>query len=295
MTIEYFDYKNKRFYLCYYTAMSQISAARPQPSGFRYVVVTLICMSALPLLALPDYKHVGWFLLAAAAIALLRERRASFGRDMYVLIGALAALGLVPINTDISWGHMLFMGAIMTLVIAGPFLVTRHIFHDKHIVFPFRFGRKWRKREIAYVLLAAVVSYFLLPFYLAQGSYLNWGVTLDTSHVIRLFVGTNGLGIWDELFFIGTALALLRAHVPFWAANLAQATLFTTFLYELGFRGWGPFAIFVFALTQGYIFNQSKSLLYIVTIHLTIDFVLFLTLIHLHHPEYLRVFITSPF
>ncbi|MEK7153879.1 MAG: CPBP family glutamic-type intramembrane protease, partial [Patescibacteria group bacterium] len=125
--------------------------------------------------------------------------------------------------------------------------------------------------------------------------YLNWSVELDPSHIIRLFLGTNALGIWDEVFFVGVCLALLRQHMPFIWANCIQATLWTAFLYELGFRGWGPFAVFFFALSQGYIFKRSKSFLYIITVHLTIDFILFLVLIHLHHPEHLRIFVTSPF
>jgi hypothetical protein len=71
--------------------------------------------------------------------------------------------------------------------------------------------------------------------------------------------------------------------------------MWTSFLYELGFRGWGPLLIFPFALSQGYVFKTTKSLLYIITVHLTIDFMLFLVLIHLHHPEHLRIFLTSPF
>jgi membrane protease YdiL (CAAX protease family) len=215
---------------------------------------------------------------------------------MFLLAGMLALLGLIPINTDISYGHMLSMGSVLTLTVALPYLTSKYLFKDKVITFPFRFGRKWRKREIAYVFLAGIVSYFLLPFYLGTtGSYLNWSAELEPGKIIRLFIGTNALGIWDELFFVGVCLALLRQHIPFMWANLTQAFLWTTFLYELGFRGWGPPLIFLFALSQGLIFSRSKSLLYIITVHLTIDFILFLTLIHLHNPETLRIFITSPF
>ena len=216
-------------------------------------------------------------------------------RDIGVLVAAILVVVSTPINTNVDWLHMGQMGLAMALAVAGPFFITRRIFKERHIQFPLGFGRTWYKTEIFYVLVTAVIAYLLLPFYLGQGSYMNWSVQLDASHIIRLFIGTNALGIWDELFFVGTVLALLRAHLPFIWANLVQATLFTTFLYELGFRGWGPFVIFFFTLSQGYIFSKRKSFLYIVTIHLTIDFVLFLTLIHLHHPQYLRIFITSPF
>ena len=49
---------------------------------------------------------------------------------------------------------------------------------------------------------------------------------------VALFVGTNALGTWDELFFICTCFALLRRHLVDWQANLIQAVLFTSFLWE---------------------------------------------------------------
>lgn len=264
-------------------------------SRYKYAVVGVLCVSAPPLLAIPSLKWVGWVLLVIAVAALSLNYRTRFSRHMLVLAGALALLGVVPISTDISYGHMLVMGSILTATVALPFIITTYLFGDRVITFPFRFERRWYRREIAYVLFAGAAAYLIIPSYLANtGSYLNWSAILDPSHITRLFLGTNALGIWDEVFFVGVCLALLRQHLPFFWANLAQATLWTTFLYELGFRGWGPVPIFLFALSQGYIFQKSKSLLYIITVHLTIDFVLFLTLVHLHNPEHLRIFITSP-
>jgi hypothetical protein len=78
----------------------------------------------------------------------------------------------------------------------------------------------------------------------------------------------------------------------FWHANLAQAALWTAFLCELGFTGWGPIFIFGFALLQGWIFQKTHSLLYTLTIHLSLDFVLFISIIHSHHPELINIFIT---
>jgi len=216
-------------------------------------------------------------------------------RDIALLVTVFTFIGFTPINTSLGWLHMTQMGIVMVFAVAGPFLVTRLLYKEQHLRFPFHFGRSWYKREIAYILLAALFAYLVFPFYLGQGSYLNWEVALDPSHLVRLFIGTNALGIWDELFFIGTVLALLRTHIPFFWANLIQGICFTAFLYELGFRGWGPLIIFFFTISQGYIFSKSKSFLYILTIHLTVDFVLFLTLIHLHFPHHLRIFITSPF
>lgn len=262
----------------------------------RYGVAGLLCTAAPFLLAIPSYKWLGWLLLLWALLTSAIYYKSRFGRHMLLLAGMIALLGLIPINTDISYGHMLSMGSVLIATVALPYLMSRYVLRDKVIAFPFKFGRKWRRREIAYIFVAALTSYLLMPYYLATtGSYLNWSADLELSKVIRLFLGTNALGIWDELFFVGICLALLKQHLPFLWANVIQAALWTTFLYELGFRGWGPPLIFLFALSQGYIFNRSKSLLYIITVHLTIDFILFLTLLHLHNPHILRIFITSPF
>lgn len=276
--------------------MTSDSIHEPAPS-IRTATACLIAAATPPLLAIPEFKLLGWILLGLGAILLLTYRRSRFGRHMLLLVSMLAVLGLVPIDTTVTYGHIFVMGSVLALTILIPYFVARDWFKEKLLItFPFRTGRRWYRKEIGYILFAGTAAYFLIPYYLGTtGSYLNWSVELEPSFILRLFLGTNGLGIWDELFFVGVCLALLRHHVPFVWANLAQATMWTAFLYELGFRGWGPIPIFIFALTQGIVFKNTKSLLYIITIHLTIDLILFLALIHLHHPEYLRIFVTSPF
>src|SRR5262249_46380897 len=143
-------------------------------------------------------------------------------------------------------------------------------------------------------VFTALIAYLLLPFYLRNtGSYVNWTVVPGTSHIIRLFLGTFMLGAWDEIFFVATVLAIFRQYLHFWYANVLQAALWTTFLYILGFHGWGFYLIFIFALIQGYIFRRTRSLLYIITIHLTLDFILFLALLHAYHPEWIRIFVVT--
>lgn len=278
-------------------AMTTHSLAQSQePSlALRLFIVGSLCATTVLLLAVHSTKTIGWLMVGWLVLMLLTLRRTKFARDTSVVLTMIALLGLTPIDTSITISHMLIMGATLVAAVGVPFVLDHFVWRTKRITFPFRAGRRWQARELSYIAFTLIGSYLIMPWYLGQGSYLNWGVATDPGSIIRLFIGTNALGIWDELFFIGTALALLRAHIPFFWANLAQATLFTSFLYELGFRGIGPFMIFFFTLSQGYIFTRTKSFLYVVTIHLTIDFVLFLTLIHLHHPHLLRIFITSPF
>lgn len=278
------------------TMVDHSPAQTQEPSlAMRLFIVATLCVTTVMLLAVHSTKHVGWLMIGWLVLMLLMLRRTKFARDIGVVVAMIALLGITPIDTSITINHMLIMGATLAAAVGIPFILDRYIWRTRHITFPFRSGKRWQRRELGYIAFALIGSYLIMPWYLGQGAYLNWGVATDPGSIIRLFIGTNALGIWDELFFIGTALALLRAHIPFFWANLAQATLFTSFLYELGFRGIGPFMIFFFTLSQGYIFTRTKSFLYVVTIHLTIDFVLFLTLIHLHHPHLLRIFITSPF
>lgn len=254
--------------------------------------ILLLCISTVILIGL-QIKPEGWILLLLSSLTLLLCSK-QFAKDLLLIYIAIAILGVTPINTDISIPHMLQMGLTLTLAVAIPYLVSRYIYKDYLIRFKFHHGRNWYKLEIAYIGLTVLVSYFLLPFYLKNtGAYLNWTVEPGISNITRFFIGTNALGIWDELFFISVCLGILRRYLKFWWANLAQATLFTSFLYELGFTGWGFIMIYIFALIQGYIFKKTESLFYIITIHLSLDFVLFLALINAHHPSWISVFLTG--
>lgn len=237
-------------------------------------------------------KLLGFSLLILGLILLLVCRR-QFAKEILLIYISLILLGITAINTDISYSHMFAMGMTLLVAVALPYFISRFIYKDNLVRFKFHHGRTWYKTEIAYIFLTAIVCYFLIPFYLSNtGSYLNWRVDPGASNIVRLFIGTNALGIWDELFFISTVLGILRRFLNFSTANIVQAVLFTSFLYELGFRGWGYIMIFLFALIQGFVFKKTESLFYVITIHLTLDFVLFLALINAHHPAWIDIFIT---
>lgn len=256
---------------------------------YEYAALLLTCLTAVFLIGF-QAKPFGWIVLALAIMALTRCRPV-FAKHVILLHISLGILGLAPIETDIRTGPALTMAALLTSALLFPYLVSKYVYKEKLITFPFRSNRRWSKREIVYVLLAAVIAFIVLPYYLrTTGAYLNWPDTKSGGDIIRLFIGTNALGIWDELFFICTALAILRRYFPFWQANLAQAVLFTSFLHELGFTGWIFILIFIFALLQGYIFSKTESLLYIITIHLTVDLVLFLALVNVYNPDWVPIF-----
>ncbi len=254
--------------------------------------LVFLALSSIVLIGLQAY-FIGWiFLLLGALILIFADK--SFKKDILLIYFSIGLLGISPISTDISYQHGAIMGTFLALTILIPYLVSKYVNKNNHVQFRFHHGRNWYTSEILYIVLTACITYLFFPIMLYQtGSYLNWNVEGGISNMIRLFIGTNALGIWDELFFISTVLGLLRRHLSFKMANLLQSILFTSFLYELGFRGWGFLIIFLFALLQGYIFKKTDSLFYVITIHLVADLILFLALIYLHHPTWMPIFITK--
>ncbi len=140
-----------------------------------------------------------------------------------------------------------------------------------------------------------LLGWLILPWYfIGSGVYRNWPV-VDTPDLIgRLFVGVGAVGIWDELFFICTVFAALLRHFPARTANLLQATVFVSFLWELGYREWGPLLTIPFALVQGFTFSRTKSLTYVLVVHLLFDALVFMVLVHAHNPGLFDVFVTAP-
>lgn len=255
-----------------------------------YISAALISLSGI-LFFITNFSIGGYgALILGVVLGFMSSQK--LGKDMSLLALGLLIMSLVPINTDISYSHMLVMGGAMLALVALPYLISRYMYRDYAIHFPWHFREKWTKQQWVYLLLVVAVGYLVIPFYmLSTGVYENWPATQTADDVTRLFIGTNALGIWDELFFICTAFVLFRRHFSLWLANILQAVLFTSFLYELGFEAWGPVMIFIFALVQGYIFTKTQSLFYIVTVHLLFDFLLFLVLLHAHSRDLFPIFL----
>jgi len=268
----------------------QAAPAQLPRTPLNLIPAALVSASGFLLFARED-RVPGFLLLAAALVlAALISRRLAI--DLALIGVGLTAMSLVPITTDISTEHMAVMGTAMILAVGIPYAVSRFITKDHAIRFPVRTGQPWTRAEKWYLPAVLLIGYALMPVYMIRtGVYNNWPAVSDTEGIARLFLGTNVLGIWDELFFICTAFTLLRRHLPDWQANLLQAVLFTSFLWELGFHSWAPFFIFPFALLQARLFTITKSLSYIVSVHLLFDFVLFLVLIHAHNRERIDIFL----
>src|SRR5882724_2937296 len=169
----------------------------------RGVSVFLLGVSGIVLIAL-QLKPSGWLVLLACALSLFLNDT-KFAKDVFLIVLSLSILGVTPINTDISVAHILFMSFTLAAAVVVPYLISRFVYKDHVVRFPWHHGRNWYSSEVIYIAVAAAVSYLLLPFYLSNTqSYLNWPSGADSSSLVRLFIGTNGLGIWDELFFVTT-------------------------------------------------------------------------------------------
>ena len=213
-------------------------------------------------------------------------------RHLALVAAGMVIISLVPLNADLSIEHMVLMGGALALAVLVPWLVSRFVYGERIIRFPVNTGRKWPLIAKLYLIGVAALGYFILPVYLiSTGVYQNWPAASDPTTFWRLFLGVNAVGIWDELFFICTAFTLLRQHFPDWLANLLQAVVFSSFLWEIGYQAWGPLLTFPFALLQGYTFRLTKSFTYVVTVHLIFDFVLFLALVHAHNTDWLPIFL----
>jgi membrane protease YdiL (CAAX protease family) len=215
----------------------------------------------------------------------------TFARHLALVAAGIVIISLVPLNADLSIQHMASMGGALALAVLVPWLVSRYVYHEKIISFPVNTGRKWPTAAKLYLIGVVALGYLILPVYLiSTGVYQNWPDASDPTVFWRLFVGVNTVGIWDELFFICTTFTLLRQHFPDWLANILQAVIFSSFLWEIGYQAWGPLLTFPFALLQGYTFKLTKSFTYVVSVHLIFDFVLFLALVHAHNRDWLPIF-----
>jgi membrane protease YdiL (CAAX protease family) len=277
----------------------------------------LVCLAA-PAFFVVRVPWLGWALLAAGlGAAWLAERRRS-GSGMAPRAGAsvpptgkgggrrepsltrdlsLIALGMlivsaIPLAAELDNAAMMRFTVALGGAVLVPYLVSRFVYRDRAIAFPWRTRRRWNRLQWSWLVLVLVLGWVILPFYfITSGVYQNWPV-VDTPELIsRLFVGVGAVGIWDELFFVCTVFALLRRHFPDGLANVLQAVVFVSFLWELGYRAWGPVLTIPFALLQGFIFVRTHSLAYVVTVHLLFDAVVFAVLVHAHNPGLLPFFL----
>ena len=262
----------------------------PARPGAKILPAIGVSLSAFLFFALRVPEAGAAVLVVSLVAAVIIDR--DLGRDL-VLIGlGIGIVSSTSVEADVSWPSFIRIGVVLGLAVLVPLLVDRLVFRRRAYGFPWRIRERLTRLEIAYLVAVPALGWLILPFYfIRSGTYLNWPNITDFSELARFFVGVNAVGTWDELFFICTCLALLLRHFPLWQANLLQTTIFVSFLWELGYRAWGPLLTIPFALLQGYLFAKTRSLGYVLAVHLLFDALVFLAIVHAHNPDWLPIFV----
>lgn len=262
----------------------------------------LVCLAA-PALFVARLPWLGWaFLAVGMIVALAIERRGvaasapSLTRDLSLITVGLLIVSVIDLAAKLDNLSMVRFTLALGGAVLVPYVISRWVYRDRAIRFPWRGGGRWKRWQWGWLAAVLVLGWLILPFYfISSGVYMNWPVVDSPDMIARLFVGVGAVGIWDELFFICTVFALLRRHFSDGAANVLQAVVFVSFLWELGYRSWGPVLTIPFALLQAIIFLKTRSLGYVVTVHLLFDAVVFAVLVHAHNPGMLEgFFLISP-
>ncbi|MGO3146668.1 MAG: CPBP family intramembrane glutamic endopeptidase [Leucobacter sp.] len=280
-----------------------------------HIIAALLIVLAAPAFFVAEIPWSGYALLASGILcAVLADVRAgvrirpqrvsdtptpaSLTRDLSLIALGLVIIRTIPLAAELDNAAMLRFTLALGGAVLVPYLVSRYIYRDRATGFPWRGEeprQRWGRLHWGWLGGVLVLGWVILPYYfISSGVYENWPHVDSQDLIARLFVGVGAVGIWDELFFICTVFVVLLRHFPVWIANVLQAVVFVSFLWELGYRAWGPLLTIPFALVQGYIFVRTRSLGYVVTVHLLFDAVVFAVLVHAHNPEMFNVFPTAP-
>ncbi|WEK62792.1 MAG: CPBP family intramembrane metalloprotease [Candidatus Microbacterium colombiense] len=280
-------------------SLPRVSEARADSTVWPGVAPAVLVCAAAPAFFVLEIPWLGWILLAAGIAAAWWIERGrvvgsapSLTRDLSLIALGLLIVSVIPLAAELDNLAMLRFTLALGGAVAVPYLVSRYLYRDRAIGFPWRTHRRWGRLQWGWLVAVLVLGWLILPFYfITSGVYQNWPVVDSPDLIARLFVGVGAVGIWDELFFICTVFALLRRHFPNALANVLQSIVFVSFLWELGYREWGPLLTIPFALLQGFIFLRTHSLAYVVTVHLLFDAVVFAVLVHAHNPGLLPIFL----
>lgn len=260
----------------------------------------LVSFALATILLIPAGQWVvGLPFVVAATWLIATDEEPKLRRRMVILLGCVLILGLCDINPGLSNENFLKLGIPFTLVIVLPSLIQH--FGDRGVgrgpgIIRYRFWPvHWRKHDIIYTVLSIPLAWIILKSYewgnrtfLNDELFRHWLLPAEPDPAIikRLFAGINLVGIWDELFFVNTAFALLRSLFNFRVANTMQAILYTAVLYDMAFTGCGIFIVFFFAWTQGSMFEKSESLLWVLLVHLIVDYFLVAFIVQAYYPDY---------
>lgn len=251
----------------------------------------LLAFAASTFLLVPLEQYLAGGLLWALALGLvLRDPSPQLRRRMGVLLGCVGLLAFTPIDTRLEPIKFLTLGGPFLAVIVVPALVLGRT--DPGVIRYRLWPRRFRWLDVFYVAISVPLAWFVLDWYFDFNSLMPYQWPLppeqDDASMTFLFWGINGVGVWDELFFVNTVFAVLRSLFRFRVANLVQAVVYMSILYDMAFAGIGPLLVYLFALTQGSMFEESENLLYVLVVHLIVDYFLYWEIVSGHYPLYVR-------
>ncbi len=243
-----------------------------------------------PVTSIP-WHFLGWPLLVTSLALAWRTAQVNWFRTTVLLAYLITVLFFTRIDGDTSDSHVLELALMLGVgILLIPALLAKYWLKES-LDYSWFQGR-WSLRMWLWIPLGFVLAFTFLWFYFHRWTptlHHSWPLPLEGPRVEalwRLFWGCNFVGVWDELAFINFVFVLLSRHFRFREANLAQAIFFTSFLHEMAFVGWGPVVIFAFALVQGLTYRRTRSLFYIVILHLMIDSVLFFMIANRWYPGF---------
>jgi membrane protease YdiL (CAAX protease family) len=260
--------------------------------------VSLGCLCAAMVLAVGLKPHPeipgAWPAAALAVTALVlawRDDDRNWWRTVVLLTYLIGLLHFTRIDGDTHDAHVrelvlkLGVGCLVVPALAARFWLREPLDYQ------WLHGR-WSARMVVWLGLGFLLAFGVMWTYfnvLTPTLHHSWPLPpaddpTRTAAMWRLFWGCNFVGFWDELCFVNFVFVVLHRRFEFRVANVAQAVFFTSFLYAMAFRGWGPLVIFLFALMQGFTYERTRSLLYIVLLHLAIDSILFFMIANRWYP-----------
>lgn len=228
----------------------------------------------------PYWNLFGWPLIAGSLLVSLRQADRTWTKTLVLLAYTMTVLFFTRVNGDTTNLHMLEL----TLTLGVGILVVPALLAKYWLKTPLDY--QWLHGKWSLKMWLWLPGGFALAFVVLWAYFYMWTPTVHnewqmanpddpTESLWRIFWGCNLVGAWDELAWINFVFVLLLKHFKFTEANLAQAVFFTSFLYDMSFPGVGPIFVFAFAIVQGYTYVKTRSLLYIMLLHLLIDTALF--------------------
>ena len=242
---------------------------------------------AIGLKSHPPYLGVPWWPLALACllpglVLAHRDPDRRWWQTAVLLAYLVILLFFTRIDGDTGDAHVielvvkLGLGALLVPALAAARWMGEPLDYQW-------FNGRWSLKMWIWLVVGFGLAYVIMGMYFTWWTpdlHLSWPLPdwedpSRTEEMWRLFWGCNFVGIWDELCFVNFVFVLLARRLGFREALLGQAVFFTSFLHEMAFVGWGPVVIFGFAMIQGYTYHRTRSLAYVIVLHLLIDSILF--------------------